>query len=226
MTPLTLLATTRLRNRKRLTTQRRTTCALVCRPRGVLHAYVGPLTRSGRSVPRAARPTCGVRTRALGVVPLSEVRRRRVCARCTARLLTPVQEAGHPTRGQLLDAYAGVTDFDLALDAWRAETPEDLERVEHLALLLLGPRAAAKTPVVAPITGKVTGPVDDHVAQARRRLGITRDPLGPDARATANENELIARHAAKGRRKAAWQDREDRIERLGFVNATARSRPA
>jgi hypothetical protein len=217
-----MLATTRLQNRVRVQLHRRVTCALVCRPRGVLHAYVGPLTRSGRYIPRAARPTCGVRTRALRVIPHSEVRRLRVCVRCTARLLrSPARETGHPTRGELLEAYAGVTAFDLALDAWRAETVGDVERVEHLALLLIGLPATKTQAVVSP-DGKVTGPLDDHIARALRRLGVTRDPLAGPLREAAVENELLARHAAKGRRKQGWLDREARIERLGFVNATAR----
>ena len=180
MTPLTMFVTTCLRNRARVLLDRHATCVLVCRPRGVLHAYVGPLTRSGRFIPRSARPTCGARTRALGVVPLSEVRDRPVCARCTARLLSHVQEAGHPTRAQMLAAYADVTPFDLALDAWRAESVEDVERVQHAALLLFGAKAAKNDPVVAPGTGKVTGPLDAHIAKAYRRLGISRDPLGPE----------------------------------------------
>ncbi len=222
MTPLNLLATARLRNRSRLDLKRRTQCVLVARPTGVLHAYVGPLTPSGRFTPRAARPACGVRTRGLSVIPLAEVRRRRVCVRCTARLGTPAAGgAGTQSRTQLLAAYEGVTAFDLALDAWRAETPDDLERVEHLALLVIGLRAAKTEPVVSP-GGKVTGPLDDHITRARRRLGIVRDPLAGPLRAAATENELVARHTAKARRNEGWLDREARIERLGFVNATAR----
>lgn len=220
MTPLTLLAKTRLTNLSRLETQRRTSCVLAARPDGVLHAYVGPLTPSERT-PRGARPACGTRTRALRVVPLSEVRRRRVCVRCSARLARgphAVGEAGNQTRGQLLAAYDGVTAFDLAVEAWRAETPADVERVEWLALLLVGYPATARVDVVSP-DGKVTVPLDVHIARARRRLGITRDVLDDDARAAATENELLARHAAKGRRSEAWQDREDRIARLGFINA-------
>lgn len=221
MTPLGLLATTRLASR-------RSDCVLAARPTGVLHAYVGPLTPSGRFIPRAARPACGARTRALGVVPLSEVRRRRVCARCTARLACgphTAGEAGNHSRAELAAAYDGVTAFDLAVDAYRAETAADVDRVEWLALLLVGLHDAKTQPVVSP-DGKTTGPLDQHIAKARRRLGITRDVLSPEARAVAVENELLARHRAKERRGEAWRDREALIERLGFVNATARGRSA
>lgn len=224
MTPLTLLAGTRLCNLTRLQLQRRCRCVLATRPGGVLHAYVGPLTPTGRS-PRGGRPVCGTRTRTLRAIPHSEVRRLRVCERCRAHLDRLGKAGGvgtqPPSRGQLLAAYDGVTAFDLALDAWRAETAEDLERVEHLALLIVGIRASKTEPVVSP-GGKVTGPLDEHIAKARRRLGIVRDPLAGPLRAAAQENELLARHAVKARRKEGWRDREARIERLGFVNATAR----
>lgn len=215
MTPLDLLATTRLTSAD--------VVVLAARPAGVLHTYSGTLTPTGRS-PRAARPACGVRTRVLREVPLSEVRTRRVCVRCTARL-TRTSAAGEagiqpPSRGQLLAAYAGVTAFDLAVDAYRAETPADVSRVEWLALLLVGFPATSRDQVVSP-DGKITGPLDDHITKARRRLGIVRDPMGPELRAAATENELLARHAAKQRRRDGWADREGRIARLGFINATA-----
>lgn len=218
MTPLTLLASTRLASSGEV--------VLAARPSGKLHGFVGPMTPSGRS-PRGARPVCGVRTRALRVVPLSEVRRQRVCARCHAHLvrLGKAGGVGTQSRTQLLAAYAGVTAFDLAVDAYRAESADDVARVEWLALLLVGYRQARTAPVQSP-DGKVTGPLDEHIAKAYRRLGITSDVLGADARAAATENELLARHAAKGRRSEGWQDREDRIRRLGFVNATARPRTA
>ena len=228
MTPLTLLATARLRNHTRLELTPRTHCVLVSRPAGVLHAYAGPLTPSGRFTPRAARPACGTRTRGLGVTPLSEVRRQRVCVRCTALLTrgTPAAgEGGNHTRAELLAAYDGVTAYDLAVDAWRAETPADVARVEWLCLLLVGYPATSTQPVVSP-DGKTTGPLDEHLAHARRRLGVTRDVLGPEQRATAVENELVARHNAKAHRRAGWQDREDRIARLGYSLATARPRTA
>jgi hypothetical protein len=220
MTPLALLADARL--------ARQAPVVLASRPTGVLHAFSGPLTPTGRS-PRGARPVCGTRTRTLRAIPLSEVRRLRVCERCHAHLDRLGKAGGvgtqPPSRGQLLAAYAGVTSFDLAVDAWRAETVEDVERVEHLALLLVGIRAAKTEPVVSP-DGKVTGPLDEHLSNARRRLGIVRDPLAGPLRAAAIENEDLARHAAKERRKQGWLDREARIERLGIVNATARPRTA
>lgn len=219
MTPLSLLVAGRARGAARRDLLGGTT-VLAARPAGVLHVYTGPLTPSGRCVPRAARTVCKTRTRTLRVVSLDRVGRRRVCAHCRARLASPVSEAGHPTRASLLEAYAGVTPFDLAMDAWRAETVADVERVELLALLLVGYPACKKSPVVGP-DGHENDPLVVWTARARARVGATRDYLTPGMRATAQENELLARHAAKQRRHDAWRDREDRIERLGFVNATA-----
>lgn len=226
MTPLALLADTRIQNQTRVETQRHTTVAIVARPAGVLHAYVGTLTPAGRC-PRGARPACGVRTRALREVPLAEVRRRRVCGRCHAHLdrLGKAGEVGTQprTRSQLLTAYAGVTAFDLAVDAWRAETSADVERVEWLALLLVGYPAVERDQVVSP-DGKVTGSLDEHIAQARLRLGITRDYLGEHDRAVARENELVGQMNVRAARKDAWKDRESRVTRLGINNALPRPR--
>lgn len=198
---------------------------LVARPAGVLHAHRGPLTSSGRSVPRAGRATCNARTRTLAVVALSEVGDRRVCGRCSARLAaSPVCEPGSLPRHEARALYADVTPFDLAVDAWRAETAADVERVEWIALLVVGLPGLRRDPVVAP-NGKENPPLDQLIARARLRVCGTRDYLSPSMRAAANENELVARHSAKSRRRQGWQDREDRIARLG-INLATRPRTA
>lgn len=219
MTPLTLLAASRRRDVVRRELHRGAT-VLVARPRGVLHAYTGSLTPSGRSVPRAGRTACHAHTRTLTVVPLAAVGTRRVCLRCTARLTQlGCGEAGHPqTRDQVLASYDGVTAFDLAVDAWRAETLDDVERLEWLALLIVGYPACSSEPVVAP-SGKTNPPLDVLIARARTRLGGTRDPLAW-TRASVAADEENTRAAAKTRRGENWRDREARIERLGYVNAT------
>lgn len=194
---------------------------LVARPRGVLHAYTGPLTPSGRWVPRAGRTACHAHTRTLAVVSLPTVGSRRVCGRCTARLTTPrTGEAGRMTRDDALDLYRDVTPFDLAVDAWRAETVEDVERDEWLALLVVGYPACKTDPVIAP-TGKENPPLDDLIARARRRVCGVRDSLAW-TRDQINADEANTRDAAKARRGEGRRDREARIERLGFINATTR----
>ena len=195
---------------------------LVARPNGVLHTYSGPLTPSGRRVPRSGRAGCNVRSRTLTAVSLPAVESRRVCGRCAARLTTsPACEPGSLHREAARALYADVTPFDLAVDAWRCETEEDVTRLEWVALLIVGLAALKRDPVVAP-SGKTSPPLEQLIARARTRVVGYRDYMAPSMRAVARENELLARHAAKGRRKEGWLDREGRIERLGFVNATAR----
>lgn len=198
---------------------------LVARPNGVLHAYRGPLTSSGRSVPRAGRATCNVRARTLGVVPLSLVGRQRVCGRCRARLAaSPVCEPGTLPRHEARQLFADVTPFDLAVDAWRCETEQDIDRLEWIALLIVGLPALRRDPVVAP-NGKVTEPLDQQITRARRRISGFRDSLSPSMRAVADENEQIGRQNVKAHRRKAWQDREDHIARLG-INLATRPRTA
>lgn len=220
MTPLAFLTTAR----RHAATQRETvggTTVLAARPAGVLHAYTGPLTPSGRRVPRAGRTACHAHTRPLGVVPLSEVGFRRVCLRCTARLTSSLPgEAGRPlARGHALALHADVTPFDLAVDLWRAETIDDIERVEWLTLLIVGYPACRTVPVIAP-TGKQNPPLDELIANARARFNETRDPYAW-CREEIDAAQAAARAAARTDRKQGWDDREARIARLGIVNATA-----
>lgn len=192
---------------------------MVSRPRGVLHAYVGPLTPSGRRVPRAGRAVCKSRTRTLTVVPLATVGARPVCGACVVRLANLPGGTGHLDRSQVRALYADVTPFDLAVDAWRAQSVADVERLELVALAVVGLPALRRDPVIAP-TGKTNPPLDQLIAKARLRVAGTRDHLGPAARAAAKENEHQAREAARLGRKAGWRDREARIERLGINIAT------
>jgi hypothetical protein len=193
---------------------------LVARPNGVLHAYRGPLTPSGRSVPRAGRAACNARTRTLTAIPLPAVQDRSVCGRCSARFAAhPHCEPGTLPRDEARALYADVTPFDLAVDAYRAETEADIDRLEWVALLVVGLPALKRDPVTSP-AGKVSPPLDQLIARARRRISGVRDPLSPSARAVADENEHQAREAARLGRKKGWRDREDRIERLGINLAT------
>lgn len=121
--------------------------------------------------------------------------------------------------------YADVTAFDLAVDAWRAESLADIERLEWVALLIVGLPALKRDDVVAP-NGKVTPPLDKQIAAARLRVAGSRDYLSPSMRAAAVENEHEAREAARLGRRKSWQDREDRIERLGINLAIPGREPA
>lgn len=121
--------------------------------------------------------------------------------------------------------FADVTPFDLAVDAWRCETEADITRLEWVALLVIGLPDLRRDPVIAP-NGKENQPLDQLIAKARRRISGVRDHLSPSMRAVAIDNEHAAREAARLRGRDSWDDREARIERLGFINATSRPRSA
>lgn len=143
-----------------------------------------------------------------------------MCGRCSARLAAhPRCEPGTLPRHEAKALYADVTAFDLAVDAWRAETEDDIDRLEWVALLVVEWHALKKEPVVAP-SGKTSPPLDELIRRARRRISGARDHIAPGMRAAMNENEHQARETARLRRKQGWQEREDRIERLGFDLAT------
>ena len=148
---------------------------LVRRPRGVTHIYVGPLTPSGRMVPEASgRAVCRQRTRRLYVVDTSSLIPR-ACRRCVAVVCKGTLTTATPTtRGQWLAAYGDLTPFDLAVDAWLAETPEEVDRVRFLALLIVGWPAVDRSPVVAP-SGRTTRPLLRHIETARIRVGQLTD---------------------------------------------------
>lgn len=199
---------------------------LVSRPHGVTHAYVGPLTPSGRRVPRSGRTVCRAHTRSLYVLPelpsqgsvttVSGGPRGRVCARCSARLL-PRGEAAYraeqpASRHEWVDTYSRLTPFDLAVDAYMATTAAEVDRVEFLAVLLVGWPAIHTHPVVSP-TGKTTGPLTRHLRKARGRVGGHRhDPLEAERR-RAVEDEV--RDQRRRDRADDWVDR-NAVDRHGF----------
>lgn len=154
---------------------------LVRRPHGVTHIYVGPLTPSGRMVPEATgRAVCRQRTRRLYVVDAPketdfDPRAPRACRRCVAVVCKGKAATATPTtRGDWLATYGDLTPFDLAVDAWMAETPDEIDRVQYLALLIVGWPAVDTSPVVSP-TGRSTRPLTAYLADARRRVGHLTD---------------------------------------------------
>lgn len=190
------------------------TARLVARPTGVAHVYTGPLTPSGCCVPRSRRTVCRAHTRRLYVVPPASDdpgTGRGICARCSACLAaTPraVRQAEPQTREEYAAAYAAVTLDDLERDAAAAGTPADIDHVAHLSLLLFGHHACSSTGLTK------------RIAQHRDRVnGITETE-------TARRIGEAATHAHANRKaeiKNAWQEREDRIARLGIKNATRQS---
>lgn len=169
---------------------------LVGRPRsGVTHVYAGPLTRTGRFVPRAGRPVCGARTRRLSVVTpppgwsslSAEPWSRRLCTRCSvclqARRFVPrrvsTPQAGRPsttrplpTREEVRAQLQHLTRVDLWLALEFATTPDEVDVAAHASLLLFGHPACTK-PVRLP-SGRWARSLHAQVAETRRRVDGSR----------------------------------------------------
>jgi hypothetical protein len=198
---------------------------LVRRPRGVTHVYVGPLTQSSRFAPRRARPVCGTRTRRLLVdqvsVPTDHGRQApqtTVCSRCSVRLARRAEQRA-TSRDTYLTTYASVTAEQIAADATRAETRAEVDLLGLLALLVVGYPGSRRTPLAD------GHPLDAHVDAARGRVyAATRDEdeqaVVDEARAKAAAATAAAEQTRKQDRHDAWQEREDRIARIGITNAT------
>lgn len=179
---------------------------------GVLHVYTGPLTPSGRFIPRNARTVCRARTGRLSVVELERVtaladdvrrRRPRVCARCSARL-TALRGSGRVEpqhRDHYRQAAAGLSIADLAVDLTAAATEDDVDHVVHIALAVHG------------LTN--LGPLRDLVTAHRARVHIP--TAFEQQRAEAIDMAAVA---TIGRRKAEnaerWDLREASVARLGI----------
>lgn len=199
----------------------------VARPGGPVHMYRGSLTPSGRSVPRGGQAACRARIlHRLSVIALGNAtdRHLRVCARCSARFIPPsgAGRAAPPvSRDDYLAAYGELTAADLAQVADAATTHEDVDQANHLALLVLGIAACREQLVGGRHDGES---LDDVLRAARRRVtAALRDPDEAIANVTARQaHDYNLRAIAKQRSHDRWQDRENRIAQLGFVNATSR----
>lgn len=205
---------------------------LVHRPGGRLHVYTGPLTPSGRFVPRSARTVCRTRTRRLEVLgdvgiaslDLGAAERRVVCGRCSVRLCYQQSRAGQPrTRAEWCRTYADLTKGDVAVALELAVTPEEVDAAAHLSLALFD---VAGTLATFTDRGRDWPPLHDLVIAARTRVHGY-----PDSRYTARERDAAqsaaGRELAIARAREAKADREARITRIGVRNVqpTPRRRP-
>lgn len=173
---------------------------LVSRPRGACHASVGTLTPSGRL---HGRPVCGTRTRRLYADTRSSPR---VCRRCVAALV-PVGAATHPVhRDEWRSEYGSLTAFDLAIDAFLAETPDEVARVRFLAVLLVGWPAMSE-PVVSP-SGHVGRSLIYRLNKADARCGTPPDEFQVRLAAKVAADSANAEQARKNNARAIAEDRE------------------
>lgn len=201
---------------------------MVARPGGRAHVYTGPLTRSGRYVPRSARALCRAHTRRLEVLDgqpqmSSTLDPRepspRVCARCSARLALRSRgraEQQPTTRSGFLGRYADLTKADVAFALELARTPAEVDAAAHLSLVLFD---VAGTVVPFTARGRGWPPLHDLVVTARGRVAGFPSREGERERLDAISAAAQARRQAE--RAEVYADRESRIARLGFTNATA-----
>lgn len=203
---------------------------LVTRPGSrVFHVYAGPLTPSGRFVPRVARTACGARTRRLSVLErvgsVLDLGGRRVCGRCSARLSAVARRAEQPvSRDDFLRVYgglSGVTLGDLVVALAMCTTVDENRRVAYVASVVHGfmEPTGTRRPVEA---GRRQARYDFEVELLRQRRVLTaaeRTPEEVEAAARRREDET-ARSAQlyAARRKAAAMDRAlDRRQRGQYL---------
>jgi len=188
------------------------TARLVARPTGVAHVYTGPLTPSGRSIPRSGRPACRAWTRRLYVLSpagdVADADPRGLCTRCVTCLAVLPRPAGQVTsRSDYLATYGHVTAGDLAADAVTATTAEEIDTVGHLSLLVVGHQAsnaAGLTQLLARHRFRVAGSTSEAAA----------------GRARAAEAAAAAVEQRKANAREVRERREDQVARIGINNAT------
>lgn len=184
---------------------------LVSRPSGVAHAYIGPLTPSGRFVPRSARTVCRTRTRRLQVTTCST---RRLCARCSVCLSEGEagKQTGLCTRDQYRRRFAHVTPWDLVREVRTVTAPAELDDVAHLTLVLFGV-TGCQQPVPMP-DGRQSAPLNKHIGWHRQRV------LGFPQRQKDRDLTRLADDVRRRRNQQRHEDREAAIDRFGFNTAT------
>jgi hypothetical protein len=210
---------------------------LAARPAGVAHVYTGPLTPSGRFIPRTGQTVCRARTRRLHVVaipprwssllPEAADQLPRLCARCStclARRRTfarprrwtprPGRSSSPSPADQYRAAYADTSPGRScgSPGAVVADCRDELAVVGHLVARCFTGGAPA------------TGPTPLHPAAAScgrftRSSPTSRRVLAPDAFAIANHTRA-AEYAekARGRRAAQNQAARDAAQRLRGLN--------
>lgn len=199
-------------------------------PAAVLHVYVGPLTPSARSIPRAGRAVCNQHTRRLYVQRPSSLStltapgaiHRRVCSRCSRHLLgmvSPQVPAPQPvTRADHLARYAGITAEQLVHDLEFAQTTQEVDAVGFVSLLLLGD-AGCRRPVLSR-ADRTT--LNAHLAHHRRRVTNTLSRVDVVLDQVRPEVAQIRR----GRVNESRMVREERVRRLGITTVQPRPRGA
>lgn len=208
---------------------------LVARPSSpVFHVYAGPLTQSGRFVPRASRPVCGARTRRLVVVERAgaclDTGGRRVCERCSVRLSAIARRAEQPPlnhdQAVVFWKAAKVTLGDLAVAITLAGSVAETHSI-GLALGQVFPPPPARRPA----TGFGVALFDIHGALLTRRDDLRAAERTPDEiHAARTRREMQADEAERQRvaQTRAYQHarHEDRLNAGQYTTAWERTRAA
>jgi hypothetical protein len=194
---------------------------VVGRPRGVVHIYSGPLTRSGASAPTGAAPFCGTRSRRLRVLGKADDLSsfpgtgRRFCRSCTRRLPAALGVDGRRVLGDQREdwmaAFADLTVSDLHTAAGWCRTVSETHQVGRLLQMLHGPKPVRPRDVA----GRALQAAHELVEKRRRILTTAERP--------AEEREgIVARRAAE----TAAHVRQQREHRRGYAAARAAERAA
>lgn len=192
---------------------------LVARPGSpVFHVYSGPLTPSGRFVPRTARTACTAHTRRLSVLDrdgsVLDLDGRRLCGRCEARLSATARRASQPvSRDDFTRMYggpAGVTLADLLVALVMCQTVEENRRVAFVASLVHGfmDPTSTRRPTEP---GKRQARYDFEVELLRRRHALAAAERTPDEVEDAAVRREV--EAARDAQAIAARQRADRIDR-------------
>lgn len=189
---------------------------LVARPRSsVLHVYRGPLTPSGRWVPRAGRTVCGARTRRLSVLERASLALdsgdRRVCLRCEAAMPDAMGRAmtvDVESRDAMAAAYDGLTPALLRWAGSRCVTSSESHQIGRVASIVLSEKPANAPALRSPAQVDLAAMWDTIYARRRRLEDDERSPEEREGRARAVEadRDRDAR-IADGRSKAAQLNR-------------------
>lgn len=207
---------------------------LVGRPAGVAHVYAGPLTPSGRWVPRGGRTACCAHTRRLAVLVDPKVTAvppvaalgsesfragRRVCARCLthlARTATPLPVS----RDGLIAAYGHLTVDQLRAANALTVTVDESSVVGRVAMAVAGPAGCSPAPAAE------WKRLDDEINVRRRALASA--ARTPDEIAAAQRDREAGEHndalAVAGRKRAARLERlQGRAARGQYLTASERA---
>ncbi|NUO57280.1 MAG: hypothetical protein HOV78_11480 [Hamadaea sp.] len=194
----------------------------------VFHLYVGPLTPTGRYVPRTARSVCSARTRRLTVIQRAgsalDLGGRRVCGRCSARLSAESRRAEQPTnRDAAAEFHVGITLGDLVLAIAMATSTAETHRIGFAMGLRFPPAPTKRPKEIASDRDALHAALFDTNAEllrTRDRLRMaerTPEQVAADELRRETEDDLRAR-AAAGRRKSAAMDRAiDRRNRGSYL---------